>query len=99
MVTLRSLFCALLVGGYAVGAVAPAAALPAPVPDVPQQEVLLAQGDCYAIGQRYASQVGGQLARAQPESRGGRSVCVVVVLMPAKDGQRPRREEIVVPID
>mgnify|MGYP000940903332 CR=1 FL=1 len=53
--------------------------------------------DCHAVGQREASRVGGQLARATPENRGGQQVCVIVVLMPAKDGQRPRRNEIVVP--
>lgn len=53
--------------------------------------------DCHAIGQQYAAQAGGQLARATPEVRGGQQVCVIVVLMPAKDGQRPRRNEIVVP--
>lgn len=53
--------------------------------------------DCHAIGQRYAAQAGGQLARATPEVRGGQQVCVIVVLLPAKDGQRPRRSEIVVP--
>lgn len=53
--------------------------------------------DCHAIGQREAERAGGQLARATPEDRGGQQVCVIVVLMPAKDGQRPRRNEIIVP--
>lgn len=53
--------------------------------------------DCHAIGQQQAAQAGGQLARATPEVRGGQQVCVIVVLMPAKDGQRPRRTEIIVP--
>ena len=53
--------------------------------------------DCYSIGQRVAAQNGGQLAKARPETRRGKNVCVVVVLIPAKDGQRPRRAEIVVP--
>lgn len=53
--------------------------------------------DCHAIGQRHAAQAGGQLARATPEVRDGQQVCVIVVLLPAKDGQRPRRSEIVVP--
>lgn len=53
--------------------------------------------DCHAIGQREADRAGGQLARATLDNRGGQQVCVIVVLMPAKDGQRPRRNEIVVP--
>ena len=64
-------------------------------PSAAQYEV--AQADCYALGMQYAARVGGQLARATPEVRGGQQVCVVVVLMPARDGQRPRREEIVIP--
>ncbi|MEO3998566.1 hypothetical protein [Mesorhizobium sp. CAU 1732] len=61
-------------------------------------EFMVASGDCYSIGAQQAAQLGGQLARATPETRGGQTVCVIVVLMPAKDGQRPRREEIVVPM-
>lgn len=53
--------------------------------------------DCYAIGQQVAAQNGGTLAKAQSASRGGQQVCVIVVLVPGKDGQRPRRTEIVVP--
>ncbi|MGN6467960.1 MAG: hypothetical protein ACTHLC_00080 [Rhizobiaceae bacterium] len=56
-----------------------------------------AAADCYSVGQRVAAQNGGQLAKARPETRHGKTVCVVVVLIPARDGQRPRRAEIVVP--
>ncbi|OQM73601.1 hypothetical protein [Manganibacter manganicus] len=52
---------------------------------------------CYAIGQQVAAQKGGTLAKASQGSRGGQQVCVIVVLVPGKDGQRPRRTEIVVP--
>lgn len=57
----------------------------------------VASADCYAVGQRIASQQGGTLAAAQAASRGGRQVCVIVVLIPGEGGQRPRRQEIVVP--
>ncbi len=53
--------------------------------------------DCYAIGQQIAAQDGGTLAKASEANRGGQTVCVIVVLVPGKDGQRPRREEHVVP--
>lgn len=78
----------------------PALAMPLPAPAAPaaSAEVILASGDCYAIGMQQAAQAGGQLARATQEVRGGRQVCVIVVLMPARDGQRPRRNEIVVPM-
>jgi hypothetical protein len=79
-----ALICALFAG--------PAAAGPAGV-----EPVLLAQGDCYAIGAQIAAQNGGTLAKASPSSQGGQSVCVVVILVPGKDGQRPRRVQMVVP--
>ena len=53
--------------------------------------VVLAQGDCYAIGEQVAAQNGGTLAKASQPNRGGQTVCVIVVLVPGKDGQRPRR--------
>jgi hypothetical protein len=55
--------------------------------------------DCYSVGERVAAQNGGRLARASSQTRGGKTVCVVVVLVPGKGGQRPRRAEIVVPAD
>ena len=58
-----------------------------------------AAADCYSVGQRVAAQNGGQLAKATPETRRGKTVCVVVVLIPAKDGQRPRRAQIIVPAE
>ena len=53
--------------------------------------------DCYAVGQQVAAKNGGTLAKASPATRGGAPVCVIVVLVPGKDGERPRRTEIVVP--
>ncbi|PBC11531.1 hypothetical protein [Mesorhizobium sp. WSM3859] len=74
-----------------------AIALPVIEPSA-DQPVLLAAGDCYAIGQQVAAQNGGTLAKASQATRGGQQVCVIVVLVPGKDGQRPRRSEIVVPM-
>lgn len=81
------------------GSIAPAAALPAlsTAPAAPER-ALFVQGDCYAIGQQIAAQNGGTLAMATPEDRGGQRVCVIVVLVPGQDGQRPRRAEFVVPM-
>lgn len=64
-----------------------------------EQPIVLAAGDCYAIGQQVAQQNGGTLAKASQATRGGQQVCVIVVLVPGKDGQRPRRSEIVVPMN
>ena len=56
-----------------------------------------AAADCYGIGQQIAAQNGGQLANVREGSRGGQPVCVIVVLVPGKDGGRPRRQEFTVP--
>lgn len=76
---------------------APAGAFPVAVPAQPAPVVAAVGADCYAVGQDVAAQKGGTLAKASPATRGGQSVCVVVVLVPGKDGERPRRAEIVVP--
>ncbi|MBZ9661427.1 hypothetical protein LB523_20495 [Mesorhizobium sp. ESP-6-4] len=74
-----------------------AIALPVTEPSV-DRPVVLAASDCYAIGQQVAAQNGGTLAKASQATRGGQQVCVIVVLVPGKEGQRPRRSEIVVPM-
>jgi hypothetical protein len=56
-----------------------------------------AAADCYSIGQQIAAEYGGQLANVSQTNRGGQPACVIVVLIPGKDGDRPRREEFVVP--
>jgi hypothetical protein len=53
--------------------------------------------DCYSIGQQIAAESGGQLANVREANRGGQTVCVIVVLVPGRDGGRPRRQEFVVP--
>lgn len=69
---------------------APAAASEDPDP------IHVAAADCYSIGQNVAASSGGTLAKAVPATRGGQAVCVIVVLVPGKDGGRPRRKEVVV---
>lgn len=59
--------------------------------------VQMAASDCYSIGEQVAAQNGGTLAKASQATQNGQPVCVIVVLVPGKDGQRPRRTEIVVP--
>ena len=87
---------AIMAAGLCISA-APADALPAVNPTPPERTTLVA-GDCYAVGRRIAAQNGGTLAAARAVTRGGKPVCVVVVLIPGKNGQRPRRREIVVPL-
>ena len=55
--------------------------------------------DCYGIARQVAAERGGQVHSAEQATRNGRPVCVIVVLVPARDGERGRRMEIVVPAD
>ncbi len=70
-----------------------AAGLSSPVDPVTR----LASSQCHAVGQQKARQLGGQLAKASPRKVNGQTVCVIVVLVPGKNGQRPRRAEFVIP--
>ena len=95
MKTLRSISrqaaLALCAAAMACAQIVPGASLAA------EQPVIVAQADCYAIGQQIAAQNGGTLAKASQSNQGGQTVCVIVVLVPGKEGQRPRRQEFVVP--
>jgi hypothetical protein len=61
------------------------------------EPILLAQGGCSAAAQQAAAQTGGQVLSVQTAQRGGQTVCVVTVLIPARDGDRPRRTTITIP--
>lgn len=52
-----------------------------------------AADNCYAVGQQVAAQRGAQLASA--ESAGG-GKCKIVLLVPGSNGERPKREELIV---
>ncbi len=73
-----------------------ATALPAQTSDA-TANLILVSNSCYAVGQSVAKQNGGKLAAAKQRQSGGQAVCVVVVLIPAKDGQRPKRQQFIVP--
>ncbi|WP_109574723.1 hypothetical protein [Aminobacter sp. AP02] len=96
MKTLRSIFRSATTALCAAGLFV-ASAEASPLPMAETGEFVVAAADCYSIGQQVADQQGGTLARATESNQGGQSVCVIVVLVPAKDGQRPRRVEVVVP--
>ena len=94
---LRPALGALCLAGFVSGQ---ATAMPVADPSVPSAQaplVMPVAADCYAIGQQVAAQKGGTLAKASSSTRGGQPVCVIVVLVPGKDGQRPRQSEVVVP--
>lgn len=97
MKTFRSFIAAALGGLLAAGlAVQPVQAARLDPVDLPSSVMLIAS-DCYAVGEQVAAQYGGTLAKASQSTQGGQPVCVIVVLVPGKDGQRPRRTEVVVP--
>lgn len=56
-----------------------------------------AQGGCSAAAAQAAAESGGQVLSVQVVDRGGQTVCVVTVLVPGRDGSRPRRQTITVP--
>ncbi len=92
---IKTLLAAALAAGLGVSS-ALAGVTTANQPSAPDNMVLAA-GDCYAIGQQVAAQNGGKLAAARAATKGGQNVCIVVVVIPGKNGKRPRRQEFVVP--
>ena len=99
MKTLRSHFRTATLALTAAGLFASQVTAAPPVAPDDTPPIVLAASDCYAIGQQVAAQNGGTLAKASQATRGGQPVCVIVVLVPGKEGQRPRRPEIVVPLN
>ncbi|MEF2073840.1 hypothetical protein [Consotaella aegiceratis] len=59
--------------------------------------MLVAEGDCSGAAAKARSQTGGQVLSVQSRQQGGRTVCVVTVLVPSPDGGRPRKTTITVP--
>ncbi len=67
-------------------------------PVAPPGPIVAVAGDCRAIGQQIAAQHGGTLADAHVENRGGQQVCVGVVVVPARGGERGRQIPFAVPM-
>ncbi|MFH1793135.1 MAG: hypothetical protein ABIK36_10985 [Pseudomonadota bacterium] len=88
--TLRRAMIALLISAPAAFAAPVAAPLDAPALVQP------VAANCNAIAQQMAAQYGGK-ARATLQNRGGQQVCVVVIVVQGKNGQRGERIEVVVP--
>lgn len=89
-----------VIAGSLATAVAPAAAAglkTRQVTIVHQQTHHVAGADCAEIGQQVAAQQGGTLTKATAAVQNGAPVCIVVVLVPGRDGERPRRVEVAVP--
>jgi hypothetical protein len=54
--------------------------------------------NCWAVGESVAASRGGELMNASPVVSGGRQACVVIIVV-RDAGQRPRRIEMVVPLN
>lgn len=55
------------------------------------------QTECLNPGTGIAKKQGGKLIKATPSVQDGREICVIVVIVPGRDGERPRRVEVAVP--
>lgn len=97
METLRSILLASVAAMVALGTLMSPSSAAWFDPGARAGDILLAGSDCYSIGEQVAAEYGGTLARASQATQDGQPVCVIVVLVPGKDGQRPRRTEVVVP--
>jgi hypothetical protein len=58
---------------------------------------LVATENCFAIGQSIAANRGVTLVAAEDAVQNGQKVCKVVVLAPATNGGRPKREILFIP--
>jgi len=53
--------------------------------------------DCTAVGRKIAAEQGGHLSKATFMVQDGKNICVIVVLVPGRNGEKPRRVEVAVP--
>ncbi|WP_182085609.1 hypothetical protein [Aureimonas sp. ME7] len=60
------------------------------------EPVLMAQGGCAAAVAQAEDRTGGRVLSVRSVQQGDRVVCVVTVLVPASDGNRPRRQTITI---
>ncbi|WP_208435298.1 hypothetical protein [Bartonella phoceensis] len=59
---------------------------------------VLAAG-CAEVGRKVAAQENGVLVRSKPVVQDGKDMCMIVVVVPAREGEKLRRVEIFVPAD
>ncbi|WP_074380880.1 hypothetical protein [Bartonella doshiae] len=55
--------------------------------------------ECMEVGKKVAAQERGVLVRSKSVVKDGKDLCVVVVVVPAHDGEKLRRVEVFVPAD
>jgi hypothetical protein len=61
------------------------------------QPLRMASGDCSGAAAQAAAESGGQVLSVSSSEQGGRTVCIVTVLIPGEDGGRPRKKTITIP--
>ncbi len=59
--------------------------------------ILIAADNCFAVGQSIAADRGVTLVAAESAVQNGQKVCKIVVLTPATNGGRPKREIVFIP--
>ncbi|KQT55276.1 MULTISPECIES: hypothetical protein [unclassified Aureimonas] len=59
--------------------------------------VRMADADCSAAAAEAAAQTGGQVLSVSSREQGGRTVCIVTVLVPGEGGERPRKRTLTLP--
>ncbi|AQX27656.1 MULTISPECIES: hypothetical protein [unclassified Bartonella] len=55
--------------------------------------------DCVEVGKKVAVQQGGTLTRSTPSVQNDKNMCVVVIVIPAHNGNKLRRVEVVAAAD
>lgn len=80
-----------------LGAMLPGATPPIPAAGPADQPLLVAAADCSGAAAEAASRTGGQVLSVSSRSQGGRTVCVVTLLIPSRDGGRPRKTTMTIP--
>lgn len=56
-----------------------------------------AQADCSGAAAQASAESGGRVLHVSSQQEGGRTACVVVVLLPGENGGQPRRDTITIP--
>ncbi|WP_375673133.1 hypothetical protein [Bartonella sp. TS82HLJMH] len=59
---------------------------------------VLASG-CAEVGKKVAAQESGVLVRSNPVIQDGKGMCAIVIVVPARNGEKLRRVEFFVPAD
>lgn len=60
-------------------------------------QLQIASDNCFAVGQAVAADRGVTLVAAEATVQNGQNVCKIVVLAPATNGGRPKREILYIP--